>query len=62
MNAMVYIRGNRTDYDKCVSMGAAGWGYDAVLPVLHKKAEDMSGGRTGSRVWEVRSRFARAGR
>jgi choline dehydrogenase len=33
MNAMIYIRGNRADYDEWRDAhGAAGWGYDDVLP------------------------------
>lgn len=33
MNAMIYIRGNRADYDGWRdNHGAAGWGYDDVLP------------------------------
>jgi choline dehydrogenase len=33
MNAMIYIRGNRADYDTWRDAhGAAGWGYDDVLP------------------------------
>jgi choline dehydrogenase len=33
MNAMIYIRGNRADYDGWRdSHGAAGWGFDDVLP------------------------------
>ncbi len=33
MNAMIYIRGNRADYDGWASArGATGWGYDDVLP------------------------------
>ena len=31
MNAMVYIRGNRADYDDWASGGATGWGYNDVL-------------------------------
>ncbi|MDF8263562.1 GMC family oxidoreductase [Luteipulveratus flavus] len=33
MNAMIYIRGNRADYDGWRDeFGCAGWGYDEVLP------------------------------
>lgn len=33
MNAMIYIRGNRADYDEWRdSYGATGWGYEDVLP------------------------------
>jgi choline dehydrogenase len=33
MNAMLYVRGNRADYDAWESeFGASGWGYEAVLP------------------------------
>lgn len=33
MNAMIYIRGNRADYDGWRdAFGATGWGYDDVLP------------------------------
>ncbi len=37
MNAMIYIRGNRLDYDTWRdTYGAAGWGYDDVLPYFVK--------------------------
>ncbi|MGZ5366515.1 MAG: GMC family oxidoreductase [Aeromicrobium sp.] len=37
MNAMIYIRGNAADYDGWRdSYGAAGWGYDDVLPYFRK--------------------------
>jgi choline dehydrogenase len=39
MNAMLYVRGNRGDYDGWVRAGAEGWGYDAVLPYF-KRSED----------------------
>jgi choline dehydrogenase len=39
MNAMIYIRGNRIDYDGWEQDGAAGWSYDEVLPVF-KRSEN----------------------
>lgn len=39
LNAMIYIRGNRNDYDTWAQMGARGWSYDDVLPVF-KELED----------------------
>ncbi len=42
MNAMIYIRGNRLDYDTWRDeFGAVGWGYDDVLPYF-VRAEDNS--------------------
>lgn len=38
MNAMIYIRGNRLDYDGWAEQAASGWAYDDVLPVF-KRAE-----------------------
>ena len=36
INAMVYIRGNRADYDSWAADGAKGWSYDEVLPYFRK--------------------------
>ena len=44
---MLYIRGNRRDYDQWRDQGNPGWGYDDVLPYF-KKSEDM-------RVHDLRS-------
>ena len=43
LNAMMYVRGNRADYDEWAAMGCEGWGYDDVLPYF-KRAEDNERG------------------
>jgi choline dehydrogenase-like flavoprotein len=47
INAMVYIRGHRADYDHWASQGNPGWGYDDVLPYF-KRAEHNE---RGSDAW-----------
>ena len=39
INAMLYVRGNRSDYDHWAALGNTGWSYDEVLP-LFKRAEN----------------------
>ncbi|XP_031838202.2 glucose dehydrogenase [FAD, quinone]-like [Nomia melanderi] len=38
-NVMLYVRGNKNDYDRWASLGNAGWDYESVLPYF-KKSED----------------------
>ncbi len=39
INAMIYMRGQKTDYDEWAAQGLRGWSWDAVLPVF-KRSED----------------------
>ncbi|HEY3891110.1 MAG TPA: GMC family oxidoreductase N-terminal domain-containing protein, partial [Bradyrhizobium sp.] len=41
INAMVYIRGHRSDYDQWAALGNNGWSYADVLPYF-KRSEDNS--------------------
>ena len=43
INAMIYMRGQRTDYDHWAAQGLRGWSWDDVLPVF-KRSEDYAHG------------------
>jgi choline dehydrogenase-like flavoprotein len=43
INAMVYIRGHRSDYDHWAAQGNAGWGYDEVLPYFRRSERNERG-------------------
>ncbi|MDH3643363.1 MAG: GMC family oxidoreductase N-terminal domain-containing protein, partial [Gammaproteobacteria bacterium] len=43
INAMIYMRGQRSDYDQWAQLGNRGWGWDDVLPVF-KRSEDYQHG------------------
>jgi len=45
LNGMIYVRGNRADYDAWAMLGCAGWGYEDVLPFF-KRSEDFDAGES----------------
>jgi choline dehydrogenase-like flavoprotein len=43
MNAMIYIRGHRSDYDEWAASGVSGWSYSDVLPYFVKSEANERG-------------------
>ncbi len=43
INAMIYLRGHRADFDEWAASGCEGWSYDEVLPYF-KRSEDNERG------------------
>ena len=43
LNGLLYVRGQRQDYDRWAALGNTGWGYEDVLPYF-KKSEDQERG------------------
>src|SRR3546814_10673469 len=42
VNGMIYVRGNKENFDSWEAEGNKGWGYDAVLKT-YKRMEDWQG-------------------
>lgn len=43
INGLIYIRGQREDYDRWADLGNAGWGFDDVLPYFKKSESNRRG-------------------
>jgi len=62
-NAMIYMRGNRADYDGWAAVGHEGWGWDEVLPYFiraednERGADDLHGAGGPLGVIDNRSRY-----
>ncbi|MFH8986944.1 GMC family oxidoreductase [Streptomyces sp. NPDC017940] len=46
INAMVFLRGHRADYDAWAAAGCEGWGFDDLLPCF-RRLESVPSGRNG---------------
>jgi choline dehydrogenase len=63
INAMIYMRGQKSDYDYWASLGNAGWSWNDVLPLFRKVedyqhgADEMHGAGGELRVEESRVRW-----
>ncbi|MCV6594336.1 MAG: GMC family oxidoreductase N-terminal domain-containing protein [Silicimonas sp.] len=44
INAMLYVRGQREDYDGWAELGCAGWDWDSLLPYFLKSENNERGG------------------
>lgn len=44
LNAMIYIRGHKEDYDEWARLGNKGWSYEDVLPYFKKSEHREAGG------------------
>lgn len=61
LNAMIYIRGQRQDYDQWAAQGNPGWGWDDVLPYFKKSehnergADELHGSGGPLNVMDLRS-------
>jgi choline dehydrogenase len=61
INAMIYMRGQASDYDSWASLGNRGWSYRDVLPYFRRSetnengADDFRGGEGPLRVSNVRT-------
>ncbi|WP_169569626.1 GMC family oxidoreductase [Sneathiella limimaris] len=44
INAMLYVRGHKWDYDHWASLGNTGWSYDEVLPYFKRAENNERGG------------------
>lgn len=45
VNGMLFVRGNKKNYDDWAAQGCTGWGYDDILP-FYKRLEDWEGGES----------------
>uniref|UniRef100_A0A336LQK7 CSON001188 protein n=1 Tax=Culicoides sonorensis TaxID=179676 RepID=A0A336LQK7_CULSO len=47
INAMMYVRGNKADYDQWAAEGCTGWDYDSLLPYFKRNEGYKASGQPG---------------
>lgn len=65
INAMIYIRGNKWDYDNWAKLGCTGWSYEDVLPYFKRAEHNVRGenqyhGQDGP-LWVSDQKYANEG-
>ncbi|GHC41872.1 GMC family oxidoreductase [Streptomyces flavofungini] len=50
INAMVFLRGHRADYDAWAAAGCDGWGFDDLLPYFRRMESVPGGGGAGAEL------------
>ncbi|WP_239590170.1 GMC family oxidoreductase [Streptomyces aureoverticillatus] len=50
INAMVFLRGHRADYDAWAAAGCAGWGFDELLPYFRRMESVPGAGSAGAEL------------
>ena len=51
---MIYVRGDRADFDSWSEQGAKGWSYDELLPYFARTEDQQSSEQAFTRPWHGR--------
>ena len=54
INGMIYIRGDRVDYDSWADQGATGWSYEELLPYFVRTQDQQSDDEAFTKPWHGR--------
>jgi len=54
INGMIYVRGDRADFDSWAEQGAAGWSYDELLPYFVRTEDQQRSEQEFTRPWHGR--------
>lgn len=54
INGMIYVRGDRSDFDSWAALGARGWSYEEVLPYFVRTQDQQSTAPAFQQAWHGR--------